>query len=108
MEQGPLDFGGISVYLPPPISITISTDTFIRFEVCPGSVEQVGIVKYIATDTSQLTTRHFLSLVELREYLNPGDSILDEVSLWPTNSSKPPYYLCDSNLCLDVAFTSIR
>jgi len=71
MEQGPFD----------PISITISTDTFIRYEVCPGSVEQVGIVKYIATDTSQLTIRRFLSLVELREYINPGDSILDEVSL---------------------------
>ncbi len=108
MEQSPFDFGVISVYLPPPISITIATDTFIRFEVCPGSLEQVGIVKYIATDTSQLTIRRFLSLVELREYINPGDSILDEVSLWLTNSTKPPYYLCDSNLCLDVAFTSIR
>jgi hypothetical protein len=81
MEQSPFDFGVIYVYLPPPISITIATDTFIRFEVCPGSVEQVGIVKYIATDTSQLTIRRFLSLVELREYINPGDSILDEVSL---------------------------
>jgi len=108
MEQGPRDFGVISVYLPPPTSITVSTNTFIQFEVCPGSVEQAGIVKGTATDTSQLTVHHFLSLVELREYINPGDSILDVVSLWPPNTSSPPYYLCDSDLCFDVAFTSIR
>jgi len=106
MEQGPRDFGVISVYLPPPTSITVSTNTFIQFEVCPGSVEQAGFVKGIATDTSQLTVHHFLSLVELREYINPGDSILDVVSLWPPNTSSPPYYLCDSDLCLNVMLHS--
>lgn len=98
----------LSVCLPPPSSVTVSINTFIRFELRPEEGEKVGVVEGITTSASQLAVRRFLSIDEIREFLPPGNSVLDEITLWPSNTSSPPFYLCDSDLRVDVGFSSVR
>ena len=98
----------LSVCLPPPSSVTVSINTFIRFELRPEEGEKVGVVEGITTSASQLVVHRFLSIDEIREFLPPGNSILDAITLWPSNTSSPPFYLCDSDLRVDVGFSSVR
>lgn len=97
----------VSVFLPPPIGIGISVNTFIRFEISPGSGENVGVVEGIQSEASKLIVRRFLSLDDLRRYVPAGNTVMDEVTLWPKNASCPPFYLCDSDLRSDVLFNSV-
>jgi len=97
----------VSVFLPPPIGISISVNTFIRFEISPGSGENVGVVEGIQSEASKLIVRRFLSLDDLRRYVPAGNTVMDEVTLWPKNASCPPFYLCDSDLRSDVLFNSV-
>lgn len=97
-----------SIYLPPVASIHIFIHTFIRFIAGRGNSQKVGLVKAINVEERRLTVCNFLRVVDVREYLEDDNHLLDEISLWPNDVSHPPFYLCDSDVVSGVEFISVR
>lgn len=99
--------GILSVYLPPPISIHVSIKTFIQFQDSPESRGKVGVVEDINVEEGKLRIRHFLTISEVKAHLDDDNDLLNEVSIWPTDTARPPYYLCDSDILTEVSFSSV-
>jgi hypothetical protein len=96
-----------SLVLPPPINITITNNTFIRYNnVADGNIS-IGLVIDIIQEVgySKVMVRRFLSWYDVQ--LIAGDSMVPNVAFWPLSSVTNPHYLCDSDLVIEVAANAI-
>jgi len=92
-----------SFFLPPPINVHITTNTFIKFQNSHGS-DDVGLIIRLNHELSTVAVRLFLSWTKLVELA--GHDRVENVSFWP--SLTPPLFLCDSDIVIDISIASIK
>jgi len=95
-----------TIVLPPPISICIIPNTFIRYVTEENNNIHIGLVTSIRShQISEVQIRRFLTWAEVVDIA--GESLVPNISFWPLNSVTNPHYLCDSDLLLDVSISNI-
>lgn len=95
-----------SLLLPSPINISITCNTFIRYSSRQSNTIEVGLVTSISNQTSLVVTvRRFLTWMQVVSIA--GDRMVPNISFWPLNSVTNPYYLCDSDLTVEISTSSI-
>lgn len=93
----------LSLFIPNPVNIYISENTFIRFS--NHGRESIGLITGINVEQEVLTLRHFMSWAELLAYV--GDEVLANMSFWPDNTNITPKYLCDTDVAIVLPFEQI-
>jgi hypothetical protein len=91
----------LSVFLPAPVNIHLTTNTFIKF----GILEKVGLIVDINSSEWQCTLRHFLSIQQLQEKV--GNHLPQNIICWPQQSIYPLVYLLDSDIMSVVPFSEV-
>jgi hypothetical protein len=91
----------LSVFLPAPVNIHLTINTFIRF----GILEKVGLIVDINSSERQCTLHHFLSIQQLQEKV--GNHLPHNIICWPQQSIYTPVYLVDSDIMSVVPFTEV-
>jgi hypothetical protein len=89
----------LSVFLPAPVNVHLTINTFIRFR----SFEKVGLIVDINSSEWQCTLYHFLSIQQLQEKV--GSHLPRNIIFWPRQSVYPTLFLLDSDLMSVVPFT---
>jgi hypothetical protein len=85
----------LSLFIPEPINIHITKNTFIRYGGC-NNTSEIGLIESINHEHNTVTVRRFLGWSDLQEAI--GERRIPNVSFWPTEASYHPPYLCDSDL----------
>ena len=84
-----------TIFLPPPLSIGIIPNTFIRYVTEENNNIHIGLVTLIRShQISEVQIRRFLTWAEVVDIA--GESLVPNISFWPLNSVTNPHYLCDS------------
>jgi hypothetical protein len=94
-----------SLFLPHPVNLFLTTNTFVRFHVEDGT-ERVGLVVQLNTMQQSVLVRLFLNWQQLVDVVGPDK--VSNVSFWARrNASTHPIPLCDSDILLNVALQAI-
>jgi hypothetical protein len=92
----------LSLFIPYPVNFHVTTNTFVRYQDGNGGTN-VGMITLLIPQQQMLRIRQFLSWGDLLQILGAGADNIADVSFWPRrNSAKPPSYLCDSSIVVDV------
>jgi hypothetical protein len=95
----------VSLFIPEPVNIYITQNTFITYAGSYNS-EQVGIIESIDVETSTVSVRRFLCWTELLTKL--GDGWNGNISFWPIDPNTPVTYLCDTNYYERITTSAIK
>jgi len=96
----------ISIFIPDPVAIYVTPNTFVRFKRRSIASEEVGIITHISAEAQQLQIRLFLSWQQMMQHVGPDR--VGNVSFWCRRNAKhPPFYLCDSDIVIEIAASAI-
>jgi hypothetical protein len=96
----------VSIFIPNPVSIYVMPNTFIRFKRQSSTSEEVGIITSIDAEAHQLQIRLFLSWQQMMQRIGPDR--IGNVPFWCRQNAKhPPFYLCDSDIVIEIAASDI-
>ena len=95
---------GVLLFIPHPINIYVSRNTFVRF-CTNGSEECIGLIEEICPGSYSVIIRQFMTWMQVRpqviEYLTT------DLTFWPTDSVHNPIYLCDSDVVVTHSIHTI-
>jgi hypothetical protein len=101
LEQSPI----VSIFCPPPVSIVITSNTFVQFNHLNKTV--VGLVLTVNPLELKVSIRLFLTWDDVKERLGTIH-LPQNVTFWPKDNRYPPHYLCDTDLIIhDVPVANI-
>jgi hypothetical protein len=86
----------LSLFIPKPINIHITKNTFIRYGGRNKNMSEIGLIESINHEHITVTVRQFLGFSDLQDTI--GDRRIPNVSFWPSEASHHPPYLCDLDL----------
>ena len=96
----------ISLFIPAPVDIHVTTNTFVRFS-CNGESDVIGLITGINAASSRLTVRHFWSWEQLCNH--PGANVPPNVTFWPLlQQNHPPHFIYDTDVTSEISTSSIR
>ncbi len=93
----------VSLFIPNPVNISITQNTFIKYA---GSLshEEVGLIQSIDVHSSTVTVRRFLGWAQLLATI--GTAMIENITFWPLDPSHS--YLCDSDLYEKIRISAIQ
>jgi len=97
----------VPLFVPYPVAIYVTSNTFVRYRIDGDAANDcVGMVVEIDTVRENVRVRRFLSWSQLLQQILPVR--VDNVSFWKRcNATRPPLYLCDSDIVVDIAACNI-
>jgi hypothetical protein len=98
-----------SLFIPYPVSIYVTANTFVRYnDDRNGGSDSIGmILKIYSPEEERVQIRCFLSWAQLVQHIGPER--IGNLSFWRRrNAIHPPFYLCDSDIVVDITARSIK
>jgi hypothetical protein len=96
----------VSFFIPSPVLIYVMPNTFVQFKRQSSASEEVGIIISINAEAHNLQVRLFLSWQQMMQRISPDR--IGNVSFWCRQNAKhPPFYLCDSDIVVEIAASDI-
>ncbi len=97
-----------SLFIPYPVSIYVTANTFVRYnDDRNGGSDSIGMIIKIYAEEERVQIRCFLTWVQLVQHIGPER--IGNVSFWRRrNAIHPPFYLCDSDIVVDITTSSIK
>jgi hypothetical protein len=97
----------VSLFIPDPVSIYVTTNTFVKFKRESSTSDEVGMIIGIDVQSQQLQIRLFLSWVQLLRHIGPDR--VGNISFWRRRNAKhPPFYLCDSDIVVEMHTGNVK
>ena len=96
----------LTLFIPAPINIYITRNTFVRFISNDGINEDVGLIVNISLEQNMLAVRRFMSWAQVLTLV--GDRMIPNISCWPLNIQNNPLFLCDTDVTADVSIQRVR
>jgi hypothetical protein len=97
----------VSLFIPDPVSIYVTTNTFVRFKRESSTSDEVGMIIGIDVQSQQLQIRLFLSWVQLLRHTGP-DRVGNISFSRHRNAKHPPFYLCDSDIVVEIHTGNVK
>jgi hypothetical protein len=95
----------ISFFIPAPVNIYITTNTFVIYTGNNGSPE-VGLIDSIDVTSNTVTLRKFLGWTQLLPLL--GEHMIPNITFWPIQGRDVATYLCDTDIYSTVDIQAIH
>ena len=85
-----------SLFLPEPVNMYISANTFIQYAT-ENAVPAIGLITNLDMNQRTVTIRRFMTWNELNVTL--GEEVLRDITLWPKLNNNQAPFICDTDMC---------